>query len=87
MTVRGTSVKSTASAQGILKIGDSVTFTVALNRPVEVSGVPMLITSEGDLAVHVPGLSANPIESRIRTRNAPRPRTASHASFARMKAS
>ena len=50
MTVRVTSVESTASAQGILKIGDSVTFTVALDRPVEVSGVPLLITSEGDLA-------------------------------------
>jgi hypothetical protein len=62
MTVRVTSVKSTASAQGILKIGDSVTFTVALNRPVEVSGLPMLITSEGYLAVYMPGLSANPQE-------------------------
>lgn len=62
MTVRVTSVKSTASAQGILKIDDPVTFSVALNRPVEVSGLPMLITSEGDLAVYMPGLSANPQE-------------------------
>ncbi|WP_232628224.1 FG-GAP-like repeat-containing protein [Methylobacterium sp. Leaf118] len=57
MTVRVTSLSSFASAPGTLKVGQSVTFTAALNRPVVVSGIPTLITSDGGIAFYVAALS------------------------------
>src|SRR5690606_36453262 len=57
MTVRVVSLRSFASAPGVLTVGQSVTFTATTNRPVVVEGIPTLITSDGQVAFYFAALS------------------------------
>ena len=57
MALRISSIASSASSTGILKAGSTVTFTVGLNQPAVVSGVPVLLLNDGGVAVYDPILS------------------------------
>jgi FG-GAP-like repeat len=57
MALRISSIASSASSTGILKAGSTVTFTVGLNQPAVVSGLPVLLLNDGGVAVYDPVLS------------------------------
>ena len=60
MVVRVTSVSSSPSAPGTLKLGQTVTFTLGVNQPVTVTGIPTLLLNDGGVAFYTAALSNSP---------------------------
>ncbi len=61
MVLRVTTTVTFPSASGVLRLGQNVTFHVGVNKPVTVTGVPTLITTDGGVAFYV-ATSSNPLD-------------------------